>query len=114
MWKRFGLWGFADLTDNVNRLILRLVIGAGHDFGEQPHRHELNARKDQQHGQKEKRAVGNRLMPKEPLVRQIRGNQKPDKSHRHANEAEHLQRARRITQQEFYEEEIENDSERSR
>ena len=72
----FGLGGLAHFSDHVNGLVLRLVVGARHDLREQSHRDELHAGENQQHAEQQQRPVGDRLVAEQPLVGQIRGDQR--------------------------------------
>src|SRR5262245_53726493 len=54
---QFARGAFADLSDDVGRLVLRLVVGARHQLGKQAERDKLHAGGDQQNGKGEQRPV---------------------------------------------------------
>ncbi len=50
--------GFPHFANHVHRLVLRLVVGAGLQFGQQADRHQLHACENQQHAKEQQRPVG--------------------------------------------------------
>src|SRR4051812_25841394 len=60
---------FEDLTDRVDRLVLRLVIRPRHQFRQQPQREHLYGDEDEQDAEQEQRPAGDRLLPRQSHVR---------------------------------------------
>src|SRR6476660_8208034 len=58
-----------DLLDRIDRFVLRLVIGARLQLGEQPERHQLKAGQDQQDAQQQQRPVRERPRAELLLIR---------------------------------------------
>ena len=91
---------------------MRFVVRARLELRQQTERHQLQTGEDQQDAEQQQRAVGNRLLARQPHVGEPPGNARPEQTHREANEAEDLQRARRVTQQKLDRQQIQDDAHR--
>ena len=74
---------FEDLADHVNRLLLRLVVGARLHLGQQAERDQLHTGENQENREQQQRPVGNRLAGADELdERQPRGSGTPGRGSR--------------------------------
>ena len=105
---------FAHLANHVGGLVLRFVVGARHQLGQQAEGDQLDADEQQHHAEQQQRAIGDALVLEQPDVAQVADDQRAEAAGDDADQPEDLQRPRRVVQQELHGREVEDHADGAR